>query len=141
MVVTCHFIDFNWVLQKRVQSFCNIPPPHSGVVIVGALRSCFEDWGTSDKVFTITLDNALANTVAIKILRDKFELKGVFPSGYGGCLFHVWCCAHVTNLLVQAWLAVIKDVVDSVRQVIKYIVASEIHLKQFSEIAKRLKLP
>ena len=27
MVVTCHFIDFNWVLQKRVLSFCNISPP------------------------------------------------------------------------------------------------------------------
>ena len=89
MVVTCHFIDFNWVLQKRVLSFCIIPPPHSGVVIAAALRSCFEDWGISDKVFSITLDNASANTTATKILRDEFELRGVFPSGYGGCLFHV----------------------------------------------------
>jgi hypothetical protein len=40
MVVTCHFIDFNWVLQKRVLSFCNIPSSHSGVVIASTLRSC-----------------------------------------------------------------------------------------------------
>ena len=141
MVVTCHFIDFNWVLQKRVLSFCNIPPSHSGVVIANALRSCFKDWGILDKVISITLDNASVNIAAIKILRDEFELRGLFPSGYRGRLFHVRCCAHVTNLLVLAGLSTIGDIVDSVCQNIKFIVAFETRLKAFSEIAKRLKLP
>jgi hypothetical protein len=141
MVVTCHFIDSNWVIQKRVLSFCNIPPPYSGVVIANALRSCFEDWGILDKMFSITLDNASANTAAIKNLRDEFELRGLFPSGYGGRLFHVRCCAHVINLLVQAGLSTIEDIVDSVHVGVKYIVASEGRLKAFSEIARRLKLP
>jgi hypothetical protein len=44
-------------------------------------------------VFSITLDNASANTAAIKILRIEFELRGLFPSGYGGRLFHVQCSA------------------------------------------------
>jgi ABC-type long-subunit fatty acid transport system fused permease/ATPase subunit len=51
------------------------------------------------------------------------------------------CTTHVTNLLVQAGLSTIGDIVDYVRQSIKYIVASVASLKQFSEIAKRLKLP
>jgi hypothetical protein len=74
-------------------------------------------------------------------LRDEFELRGVFPSGYGGCLFYVQCCAYVTNLLVQARLSIIGDIVYSMCQSIKYIVAFETRLKQFNEIAKRLKLP
>jgi hypothetical protein len=102
MVVTCHFIDFNWVIQKKVLNFYNIPPPHSSVIITNALRSCFEDWGILDKVFSITLDNASTNTATIKILRDEFELRGVFPSGFGGSLIHVRCCALVTKFLVQA---------------------------------------
>ena len=53
----------------------------------------------------------------------------------------MWCCAHVTNLLMQAGLSTIGDIVDSVRQGIKYIVAYETRLKAFSEITKRLKLP
>jgi hypothetical protein len=101
MVVPCHFIDFNWVIQKKVLNFCNIPP-YSSVIIANALRSCFEDWGILDKVFSITLDNASANTATIKIWRDEFELRGVFPSGFGGSLIHVRCCALVTKLLVQA---------------------------------------
>ena len=43
MVVTSHFIDSNWKLQKRVLNFCDIPPPHSGVAICDALRKCLVD--------------------------------------------------------------------------------------------------
>jgi hypothetical protein len=42
---------------------------------------------------------------------------------------------------VQVGLATIGDIVDYVHQSIKYIAASKIRLKQFSELAKRLKLP
>jgi hypothetical protein len=41
MVVTCHFVDSTWCLQKRILNFCNIPPPHCGGVIVDALMVCF----------------------------------------------------------------------------------------------------
>jgi secreted Zn-dependent insulinase-like peptidase len=59
----------------------------------------------------------------------------------GGRLFHVWYCAHITNLLVQSGLAEIKDIIDDVRQCIKYIVAAESRINVFREIAKRLDLP
>jgi hypothetical protein len=53
----------------------------------------------------------------------------------------VQCCAHVTNLLVQAYLIEIGDVIDSVREGIKYILAFDGRLRKFSDIAKRLQLP
>jgi hypothetical protein len=91
------------------------------------------------KVFTITVDNASANGAAIDILRDDFRLKGILLP-VRGLLFHVKCCAHITNLLVQAGLSEIGDIIDSVKQGIKYIVASERRLKVFSEIARGLDL-
>ncbi|XP_062170992.1 zinc finger BED domain-containing protein RICESLEEPER 1-like [Alnus glutinosa] len=133
MVVTCHFVDSDWFLQKRVLNFCNVPPPHSGVVIAEELRKCFGDWGIEDKVFIITVDNAKANDTTIRILKDDFELREVLP--IGGRLFHVRCCAHITNLLVQVGLAKIGDIVDSVREGIKYIVASE--AVQFKDVFPR----
>jgi len=51
-------VDSDWFLQKRVLNFCNVPHPHSGVVIVDALQKCFGDWVIEDKVFTTTVDNA-----------------------------------------------------------------------------------
>jgi hypothetical protein len=139
MVVTCHFVDSSWCLQKRILSFCNVPPPHSGVVIANALRDCFADWGIEDKIQTITVDNASANDFAIKIIKDDFLLKNSML--VGGRLFHVRCCAHITNLLVQSGLAEIKDIIDDVRQGIKYIVAAEGRMNVFREIANRLDLP
>jgi hypothetical protein len=88
IVVTCHFVDSNWLLQKRILNFCNVPSPHSGVVIAGALRETFNDWGIMRKVFTITVDNASANGSAIEILRDDFRLKGIVLP-VGELLFHV----------------------------------------------------
>jgi hypothetical protein len=99
MVVTCHFVDSNWLIQKRILNFCNVPHPHSFFVIADALRETFNDWGIMKKVFSITVNNASANGAAIEILRDDFWLKGTFLS-VGGLLFHVRCCAHITNLLV-----------------------------------------
>jgi hypothetical protein len=49
------------------------------------------------------VDNAKENDTAIRILKDDFELREVLP--IGGRLFHVRCCAHITNLLVQVRLA------------------------------------
>jgi len=119
-------------------NFFNVPHPHSGVVIVDALKNCFIEWGIEDKVLIITVDNARANDSAIRIIKDDFELRNELA--VRGRLFHVRCCAHLTNLLVQLGLAEIGDIVDSVRQGIKYVVASEGRLKEFSEIAKRLHL-
>jgi hypothetical protein len=67
------------------------------------------------KVFSITVGNASANGAAIDILRDDFRLKGIVLH-VGGLLFHVRCCAHITNLLVQAGLSKIGDIIDSIRQ-------------------------
>ena len=78
MVVTCHFVDSNWLLQQRILNFCNVPSPHSSVVIVDALRETFNDWGIMRKVFSIIIDNAATNGAAIKILRDDFQLKVLF---------------------------------------------------------------
>jgi hypothetical protein len=43
MVVTCHFVDFDWFIYKRIMNFCNVPPPHGDIVIADALWKCFVD--------------------------------------------------------------------------------------------------
>jgi hypothetical protein len=65
-----------------------------------------------DKVFTIIVDNKKANDSAIKILKYDFQLRDVLP--IRGRFFHVQCCAHVINLLVQARLAAIWHIIDYV---------------------------
>ena len=45
MVVTAHFVDSDWKLQKRVINFVDLPPPHTGLAVSDALFKCFEQWG------------------------------------------------------------------------------------------------
>jgi hypothetical protein len=138
MVVTCHFIDATWVLNRRVLNFCSFPPPHTGHAISQALLKCFRDWGIENKVCSVTVDNATNNDLAIKNLREVFNKRKLLV--VEGKLFHVRCCAHVTNLLVQYGLSEIKTIVDCVRDGIKYLVASESRLLKFSEHATNLQL-
>ncbi|XWS61870.1 hypothetical protein CRYUN_Cryun07bG0161800 [Craigia yunnanensis] len=43
MVLTAHFIDCNWRLQKRVINFVHIPPPRRGVEIADCIFKCLKE--------------------------------------------------------------------------------------------------
>ncbi|XP_031287209.1 zinc finger BED domain-containing protein DAYSLEEPER-like [Pistacia vera] len=43
MVITGHFIDGNWRLQKMVLSFVHIDPPHTGVQVVDSVYKCLKE--------------------------------------------------------------------------------------------------
>lgn len=75
MVIIGHWIDVDWKLNSRVLNFCNVPPPHSGYVIVDSLYKSLVDWGIEDKIGTITVDNAKANDVAVQTLKDSFSIR------------------------------------------------------------------
>ncbi|KZV21924.1 zinc finger BED domain-containing protein RICESLEEPER 1-like [Dorcoceras hygrometricum] len=113
MVVTAHWIDLDWKLHKRVLSFFNIPPPRGGPQISDAILKCARDWEIENKIFTVSVDNASVNDVAIRnLLNDLLRIKNNIVCG--GKLFHVRCCAHILNLITQDGLTEIKDIVDDV---------------------------
>ncbi|XP_020553716.1 zinc finger BED domain-containing protein RICESLEEPER 4-like [Sesamum indicum] len=53
MVITGHWIDESWKLQKRVLNFVHIPPPRRGLEIANVIWRCLEDWGINGKIHTI----------------------------------------------------------------------------------------
>jgi hypothetical protein len=85
MSLTAHYIDSNWMLQKRILNFCVIPN-HKGETIGKVIESCLQEWGI-DKVFTITVDNASANEMAISYLRRK-----MIGWGNDGCVWMADIC-------------------------------------------------
>ncbi|GJZ78692.1 zinc finger BED domain-containing protein RICESLEEPER 2-like protein [Tanacetum coccineum] len=72
MCLTAHYIDNDWVLRKKVLNFFPIFS-HRGVDIGKAVEMCLLKWGTESNVFTITVDNASANDVAVAYLKSKFS--------------------------------------------------------------------
>lgn len=64
MVITSHWIDSDWCLKKLIIGFKNVTD-HKGKTIIKVLLECLADWRI-EKVFTITVDNATANTSALR---------------------------------------------------------------------------
>nr|KAJ0207825.1 hypothetical protein LSAT_V11C500231030 [Lactuca sativa] len=73
MVITGHFIDQNWRLQKRVLSFMHVPPPRTGFDIAECIYKCLKEWEIEDKIFTISAYNATYNDRAVKRLKEIFS--------------------------------------------------------------------
>ncbi|KMT08177.1 hypothetical protein BVRB_6g143000 [Beta vulgaris subsp. vulgaris] len=49
MVLTGHFIDRDWKLQKRVLTFVHIPPPRKGKDIANCIFKCLKEWDIENK--------------------------------------------------------------------------------------------
>ncbi|KAL4639587.1 hypothetical protein ACB092_03G229000 [Castanea dentata] len=127
MCVTAHFIDANWVLQKRVLNFCFMPPPHNGVSLFEKVYKLLSMWDIENKIFCVTLDNASSNDIS-KALVCNCEF------------FHLRCCAHILNLVVQDGLKEIDVVVQKIRESIKYVRGSQGRKKGFYESVKQMDL-
>lgn len=69
--LTTHYINEDWELKKKIINFCPITS-HKGKAIGKAVEKCLLEWGI-DRIFTITVDNASSNDVAISYLRKKIQ--------------------------------------------------------------------
>ncbi|KAL2895357.1 Zinc finger BED domain-containing protein RICESLEEPER 2 [Bienertia sinuspersici] len=123
--LTAHFIDDHWTLQKRILNFRFLPPPHSGVHMSDEVCSMLKEWGIQKKIMSITLDNASSNDVFADVIKSELDLI------CGGNYFHVRCCAHILNLVVQDGLKEIDDAVIKVRESVKYCKGSQARRQRF----------
>ncbi|XP_031251030.1 zinc finger BED domain-containing protein RICESLEEPER 2-like [Pistacia vera] len=97
------------------------------------------DWGIEAKVHTISVDNASSNDVAVKVLKDNFQATGKLICG--GKMFHVRCCAHILNLVLQNGLYQIRHIIEDIHDTMAFINSSESRLKVFAEIVQQRRLP
>jgi len=132
IVVTCHFIDAEWKLQKRIIKFIDVKTPHTGVELFNNIQNCIQDWSIEDRLFGITLDNAAANNTMIDLLRKNLVDKKFLPAE--GKLLHHRCAGHVINLIVKDGLRVVESVIVNIRESVKYIRGSQSRKQMFKEI-------
>ncbi|KAK2656067.1 hypothetical protein Ddye_009119 [Dipteronia dyeriana] len=127
MVITSHFIDCEWKMHKRILSFGMIPD-HKRETIGKIIESCLLDWGI-EKVFTITVDNASANKVAIDYVKRKMRNWNESKLVLGGNFLHVRCCAHIINSIVSEGLKDMNDFIVRIRNAVQYVRSSPSRLQ------------
>ena len=69
LCITTHYINSEWMLNKRIISFKTINTLHSGKNIATLINDEIIYLGIRDKIFTLTLDNVSNNDAAIQRLK------------------------------------------------------------------------
>jgi hypothetical protein len=116
MVISAHYILPNWTLRKRLIGFKELPTPHTGITIGKQLITTIGEWKVIDKVAFITVDNASFNDVAVSHLKSILIDRSQNALELDGKFFHVWCAAHIVNLIVKDVLKIISEGITKIRE-------------------------
>uniref|UniRef100_A0A803LZ45 BED-type domain-containing protein n=1 Tax=Chenopodium quinoa TaxID=63459 RepID=A0A803LZ45_CHEQI len=125
MAVTSHFIDNTWKLQSRIIRFLYVPAPHTAEVLADALKERIQSWNLDLRLSSITVDNCSTNDAMMEILKGDF--------------FHMRCCAHILNLIIQDGLSVVvSNGVQRIRDSVVFWTASDKRVQRFEQVAKQM---
>lgn len=130
--MTSHFISDEWVLHKRIITFCMMETPHNSLNMFNIVLDSIQEWNLEDKLFSFTLDNASVNTAMVNSLSENLKNKGFLISE--GKLLHFRCATHVFNIIAQDGLREIKSVVNNIRESVKYVRSSQARVDKFLQI-------
>ena len=134
--VVAHYINTEWQLEKRVLGLRLIDVSHNGQNIADRIASVLEDYGLSEKVFAVTLDNASSNVSAMRRLRpvlskylgiednDNDETTDEPSRAANSMFLHQRCACHIINLIVKEALTSLKPLIETFRIAISFLNSS-----------------
>jgi Domain of unknown function (DUF4413) len=122
-----HWIDDQWVLQKRILSFRVLDSPHTTNVIE-VLQEYNLKRDMDNKVFSISFDNTSNNIASIDIFKRSQN-----PI-MNGAMFHQKCACHILNLVVKAGLKIetVKLLIIKFKDALNHIVSNQEKKQQFT---------
>jgi hypothetical protein len=123
--VVAHYVNADWQLEKRIIGLRLIDVSHSGQNIADRVVAVLEEYGLIAKTFSVTLDNASANTTAITKMSPKLS------EYVGTLLLHQRFACHIINLIVKSALDVIKKYLEAFRTAISFINSSNQRIAAF----------
>ncbi|KZV58348.1 hypothetical protein F511_32325, partial [Dorcoceras hygrometricum] len=130
MGITCHWIDNAWNIKKRLLAYSCVNDPYTAQNISHLMFIILEEYGLTSKIFSISFDNASANTCSIN------ELIRMCQPSIGGKFFHIRCTCHIFNLCVQDSLRSLETYIKPIRSAILYLWTHPQVMKQWGKFCK-----
>ena len=136
LCVTCHFIDDEWKIQKRIINFMHLKGRHTGTNLSAAFLQNMTSWNLDHKLFALTLDNASSNDVCVDTVIST--LNGHGSVHCAGKFFHVRCAAHIINLIARDGVNTISAVIANIRALVLIVKSSPLQQEAFSKLVAEL---
>ena len=135
LCVTCHWIDNDWLLQKRIIHFKMLEWPHNGVNIAHHLMDAIETYGLREKIMCMTFDNASSMTYMANLVKGNLRDYILDEES-----LHVRCVCHVLNLCVQDGVRAIGPYHEKIRAAVLCINSSGLRLQEWKAYLKQAKI-
>ncbi|KAF8114947.1 hypothetical protein N665_0031s0037 [Sinapis alba] len=132
MVITAYFIDDQWQLKKLIIGFKYVMD-HKDQIISNVILECLADWSL-ERLFCIKVDNATANTFAIKRFHEGFSSISHDAFVLDENFLHMRCAAHIINLIVKEGLSDLSENVLAIKNVVQYVRSSTTRLNAFDQV-------
>lgn len=133
MCITLHWVDDDWCIQKRIVTFSHVEGRHTGVRLSEVFTTSMLRWFVEKKIFSLTLDNASANDVAVKDIIS--ELKKHSPLVCNGLFFHVRCACHILNLVAKDGLQEIESTIEKIKSFVNAVKGSPLQWEELMKCA------
>ncbi|CUA71497.1 Putative AC transposase [Rhizoctonia solani] len=100
-------------LWRAVLEFIRLKKRHTGAYLASKVFECLQRYGLDQKFLSVCLDNASNNDTLVRGLAQKA------PS-FHGAKSRIRCAAHVTNLMVKAFIEHFMKPATRKRKAVKY---------------------
>ncbi|KAJ1296158.1 hypothetical protein BS78_01G278200 [Paspalum vaginatum] len=111
-------INDEWHIQKRIVGFFHVEGRHTGHKLAESFTEVMVNWFVEKKLFSLTLDNAASNLVAVTDIIDDLRANGKASLVCDGIFFHIRCACHVLNLVARDGLAVISKAIEKIKSLV-----------------------
>ena len=124
------------MLKSKILTFTHVQPPYTGNNLSFKVLEFLKDWGIERRIFSITLNNASLSDNMQNISKEHLYLSNSLL--LNGEFFHIRCCAHILNLIIQDCLKVASGTLHKIRQKVHFVRALESMMKQFSQCVEQI---
>ncbi|KAK4275533.1 hypothetical protein QN277_018598 [Acacia crassicarpa] len=136
LCLTANYIDESWQLRRRILNFIMMDHSHTEDMLSEAIMTCLMDWDIDRKLFSMTMDCcSTSDNIAIRIGERLSQNRFLYCNGQ---LFDIRCAINVIHVIVQDALGAVSEMVNKIRESIRYIKSSRAVQAKFNEMAKEV---
>ncbi|KAJ1380629.1 Zinc finger, BED-type [Sesbania bispinosa] len=135
LCLSAHYIDEEWTLQKKILNFVTLDSSHTEDLLPEVIIKCLNEWDIDCKLFALTLDDCSIDDDITLRIKERVSEKRPYLSTRQ--ILDIRSAAHLLNSIVQDAMDALHEVIQKIRESIRYIRSSQEVQGKFNEIAQR----